>query len=120
MSYVEDAVRTESLSDAVKDRLLVGVREVHAIFGMLTEVGELADAYKRHIFYGTSMDNVNVKEELGDILWYIAIMCDVHKLELCDVLEANIAKLRKRYPHKFDADQAVNRNLEAERKELES
>jgi NTP pyrophosphatase (non-canonical NTP hydrolase) len=35
------------------------------------------------------------------------------------VLEKNIAKLKIRFPHKFDADSAVNRNTDAERRELE-
>ena len=34
-------------------------------------------------------------------------------------MERNIAKLRRRYPEKFTEYDALNRNLEAERKELE-
>ncbi len=46
---------------------------LHAITGIVTELGELADAYKRHIWYEEELDKVNVAEEVGDILWYIAV-----------------------------------------------
>lgn len=45
----------------------------HAGFGLMTEVGELLDTYKRHSFYGTELDRKNLVEEVGDILWYIAL-----------------------------------------------
>lgn len=47
---------------------------LHAQMGIMTECGELADQIKRHLFYGTELDIVNVKEEIGDIMWYTAIL----------------------------------------------
>lgn len=47
---------------------------LHAQMGIMTECGELADQIKRHLFYGTELDIVNIKEEIGDIMWYIAIL----------------------------------------------
>lgn len=47
---------------------------LHGLTGVFTELGELADAYKRHVYYGTPLDIVNVTEEVGDILWYVAIL----------------------------------------------
>jgi hypothetical protein len=52
---------------------------LHSVAGLFTEVGELVDAYKRHWFYKKDLDRVNLKEEIGDILWYIAI--GLHALE---------------------------------------
>lgn len=49
---------------------------LHGGMGLLTEVGELYDAYKRHIFYRKDLDMINLKEEIGDILWYLAISLD--------------------------------------------
>lgn len=120
-NYVRLAVRTESPPNMT----LIGragdkVRELHAILGLMTELGELADPLKRHIFYGaTAPLRTNVKEELGDLLWYIAVMCDVHGLSIGDVMQANIQKLATRYPEKFDGERAVNRDLAAERTVLE-
>lgn len=59
-----------------------------------------------------------VKEELGDILWYMAILMDVFGLTFEDCMEAVIAKLKKRFPEKFDEHQAVNRDLASERQAL--
>jgi len=36
----------------------------HAITGLLTEVGELADMLKRHIYYGAPLDLLMVKKKL--------------------------------------------------------
>lgn len=44
----------------------------HMSFGVITEVGELVDIYKKEIAYGKAKDIVNVKEEIGDIMWYIS------------------------------------------------
>lgn len=118
--YIEKCLRTESPpDDNLKARLLVRVREVHAVFGLQTEVGELVDRFKREIFYGKEPDRTNVKEEIGDVLWYISLLLDCFGLTYEEVMEANIAKLAKRYPDKFNSKDAVNRNLSAERWVLE-
>jgi hypothetical protein len=57
----------------------------HARLGLITEVGELADAYKRHQIYGKPLDLVNVREEIGDLCWYIALefmTCELPKYNL--------------------------------------
>lgn len=46
---------------------------LHCGMGCVTEVGELVDAYKRHIFYKKDLDLVNLTEEVGDVLWYVAV-----------------------------------------------
>ena len=49
----------------------------HANVGMVTEVGELSDAYKRRDVYGKVFDKVNAIEELGDIFWYLNLHSQV-------------------------------------------
>lgn len=92
----------------------------HMIYGMLTELGELADVYKKNIAYNKHLDEVNIKEELGDIMWYWAGLCTLQDFNPSQILETNIAKLKIRYPEKFTEDLAINRNLEAERRTLEN
>jgi NTP pyrophosphatase (non-canonical NTP hydrolase) len=94
-------------------------RLIHATLGMASEVGELADALKKHIIYGKELDEINVLEENGDLSWYQAIGLSAIKRGMSEALERNIAKLRARYGDKFDADKALNRDLAAERKALE-
>ena len=57
---------------------------VHAASGLITEIGELVDSYKRHWFYKTPLNKVNVREEVGDILWYVALAFSLAGLEFHD------------------------------------
>lgn len=122
--YQADALRTESTPDFVRlgkgpdhDKMIA--RLIHATLGMASEVGELADALKKHIIYGQVLDEINVLEENGDLSWYQAVGLSAIKRGMSEALEKNIAKLRARYGDKFDADKALNRDRVAERKALE-
>jgi NTP pyrophosphatase (non-canonical NTP hydrolase) len=97
------------------------VRLLHAAIGMGTETGEFQDAIKKYLFYGTPVDYPNLIEELGDLMWYIQVACDVLGVTLGEVLRINAEKLQARYSKgKFDKEDAENRDLEEERKILES
>jgi NTP pyrophosphatase (non-canonical NTP hydrolase) len=61
----------------------------------------------------------NVKEEIGDLMWYIGVFCKKNNLNLEEIMETNIKKLAARYPDKFTQKAAINRNLDAERAILE-
>lgn len=45
----------------------------------------------------------------GDVLWFLAELCDVYGWDMDDIAEANIQKLRNRYPVKFTPEQSINR-----------
>lgn len=93
---------------------------VHAAIGISTEAGELLDAIKKGLFYGKTVDMVNIREELGDLLWYVAVACFASGASFEALFEQNIAKLRARYPEKFTEYDALNRDLVNERKVLEA
>ena len=82
----------------------------HSVVGLAGDVGELCSCVEKHRWYGQKFDKDNFIEELGDCLWYIAEACDALHIHLEAVMEANIAKLQKRYPNKFDANQAKEEN----------
>jgi NTP pyrophosphatase (non-canonical NTP hydrolase) len=92
---------------------------LHAAMGISTEAGELMDAFKRKIFYGKPLDVVNVKEEIGDLMWYVAILLRELDLDFEEVLQLNIDKLRARFPEKFTEHHALHRDLGKERTILE-
>lgn len=94
-------------------------RVMHGMIGMATEVGELQDMVKKHLIYGKPFDAVNVLEECGDVLWYIALTLDAVGLTMEEAMDKNIVKLQKRFPDKFTMEAANNRDLDAERKALE-
>lgn len=122
LEYIRSAVRTESKDfDSIADRMITkeAIRLNHAAMGMVTEAGEFLDVLKKHIYYGKTIDKVNLAEEIGDLCWYMAIACDELHVDLEDIMETNIAKLKARYPNKFTSEDAINRDLETERKILE-
>ena len=92
---------------------------LHAVLGLASEVGEIADALKKHIIYGKALDEVNIVEESGDLSWYQALLLRAVKRGMEESMEKNIAKLKARYGDKFTSHAALNRNLEAERRALE-
>jgi NTP pyrophosphatase (non-canonical NTP hydrolase) len=95
-----------------------GLRLLHAITGLCTETAEIAAAVVDRP-PGAGLDPVNLAEEFGDTAWYLAIGLDALDLDGDRVLEGNLAKLRARYPDRFTAEHAENRNLTEERAALE-
>ena len=95
---------------------------MHAVIGMSGEVGELASAIEKWIWYGQLFDKKNMCEELGDLLWYIAEACTaLGDVSLETIMIANIRKLRVRYPEKYSDERALeeNRDRKAEAKATE-
>lgn len=124
--YQKLAERTESKKfDAISERMVEFdklIRLQHAAFGFCTESGEFADMLKKHIFYGDALDEVNLAEEIGDLLWYAALACNALEINLEDVMVRNLKKLHGktgRYKDQFTEDEALHRNLDQERKNLE-
>lgn len=93
--------------------------ELHMVTGIVTESAELADAYKKHFAYKKPLDEVNCKEELGDLMWYISNLCMLKDWDIDDILDKNIKKLSARYPDKYSDHNASNRDLNVERQILE-
>lgn len=60
--------------------------DLHMFLGMLTELGELADIFKKELAYKQPKDIVNIKEELGDFMWYVANYCSINSFDManCD------------------------------------
>ena len=82
---------------------------LHAAVGIAGESGELLDAIKKAWIYGKELDAENVKEELGDILFYVQAMANQFGWTVTDLKEHNMAKLIKRYPLGYSDQAAINR-----------
>lgn len=93
---------------------------LHASMGLVTEAGEFQDMLKKHLYYGRELDTVNLREEIGDLLWYCAIALNALDTDFQAVMQTNIDKLKARYPEKFTEEKAENRDLDKERKILEN
>lgn len=87
---------------------------LHATLGISGEAGELLDAVKKSFIYNKPLDVVNAKEELGDLLWYMALACRRLNVSFEELMQANIDKLTKRYPEKYTDEHASARLDKAE------
>lgn len=74
-----------------------------------SESGELADAIVKNISYGQPLDGLNIIEECGDLLWYIALILSSMNVSMEQCMQENIDKLRIRYPEKFTEEHATKR-----------
>jgi len=120
--YLKACLKTETVDfTPVQERLqdTGNIRLLHAAIGLCTETGEFQDALKKAIFYGKTLDRTNLVEELGDIMWYVAIATDELGVTLEEVMDKNAEKLAARYKDGFTEKQALERNLKEERDILE-
>lgn len=82
---------------------------LNACLGLSGEVGEFNDMIKKWIFHEKDFDEEHAKKEMGDIMWYIAMMCHAFRWDLDEIMQMNIDKLKARYPEGFDIIKANNR-----------
>lgn len=82
--------------------------ESHALHGIASEVGEIHSIYQK-FYQGHPLDRSHVKSEIGDLLWFVSELCTANGWILDDIAQANIDKLKKRYPEGFDAEKSLHR-----------
>lgn len=80
----------------------------HALKGLVAEVGEIMSLYQKQL-QGHTFDEGSLKLEIGDVLWMVSELCDCYGWTLEEVADANIAKLRVRYPERFTTEQSKAR-----------
>ena len=82
---------------------------INGVMGLCGESGEAIDIVKKWLAQGHELDKDSLAKELGDIAWYLAETATALDLKLEDILEANIEKLKKRYPEGFDTQRSIHR-----------
>lgn len=82
---------------------------VNAVMGLNGESGEVADHLKKAMFQGHQLDREKLRDECGDVLWYVSLLAHALGLTLQEVAERNIEKLRARYPGGFTVEASRNR-----------
>ena len=100
--YQEEARRTQRT-----DLPLWALRE-HALFGLSSEVGEVSGLHQK-VHQGHPMDEAALRLEIGDVLWFVAELCDCYGWSMDDIAAANIQKLRVRYKDKFTPEESKAR-----------
>ncbi len=70
------------------------------VLGIAGEAGEVVEKWKKIIAYKdgkiSDEDRQEIKKELGDVLWYIALFADSLGLTLEEVAALNLEKLASR------------------------
>lgn len=84
---------------------------LHGCMGVITESVEIVEALGAEL---RVVSEVHFMEEVGDLMWYLAIFLRHLRMPMDKVLDANIRKLAARYPEKFTDEAAVNRDKVAE------
>jgi len=85
----------------------------------------LLDMTKKTMFYGKQLEEEKVKKLITEIfvltnIYINSLGIKVDSITFENVMDTNIKKLKKRYPEKFNDENAENRNLKEERKILEN
>lgn len=81
----------------------------NACLGLSGEVGEFNDMIKKWVFHEKDLDMEHAKKEAGDILWYVAMLCESFGWNMNEIMQMNVDKLIARYPDGFDIDRANHR-----------
>lgn len=68
----------------------------YPMLGLIGEIGEFANKFKKQIRDGAIMDREDSKKELGDILWYLSALCTDMDIALDEVALLNLEKLNDR------------------------
>lgn len=83
---------------------------MHWAIGLGEECGEALSVIK-HKYYAGSYDPIDLVEELGDLLWYLAALCTASGFNFEDVAAFNLAKMDFRYPKgDFDEQRSKDRH----------
>lgn len=109
------------------DAIPFNTRILHAILGYFTESGEMLEFLDKALDDPAIIpDYINLREEIGDVDWYKAVLFDAIQQAVPNInfneeqiREMIIQKLKARYGDKFTEEAAENRDLSTERGILE-
>ena len=70
--------------------------KTYPLLGLVGEVGEFANKYKKVLRDNKDFSYEDMQSELGDILWYLAILADDCDIQFNTIATTNIRKLKDR------------------------
>lgn len=89
--YQDLAIKTETMEFGTRHSIIARV------LGVVGEAGELAEVLKKEM--EGKPKKSSMAEELGDVLWYVAVLANHLGISLEDLAASNIEKLVVRYPN---------------------
>lgn len=122
--YQKLAIRSQADQAVILHRLsCLGPKAMqadNAYRGLCNDIGELGDPIKKWIEYGQELNifgKGGIKEETGDVLWRLAQLLDAVGLTLEECMEANIQKLKIRYPDGYSDFNAAEENRDRDKEQ---
>lgn len=78
------------------------IRLLHGMIGLSNEAGEITSIIQKRYWYGKPISDeemaAKIKDEAGDVCWHLMQVLSSFGVKFSEVLEANLAKLKVRYP----------------------
>ena len=106
MKYSEFVTRRCKYGGAIVNSMTaMDAHILHMAVGVSGESGELLDAIKKAVIYRKILDVDNVKEEIGDCLFYLQGLCNAIEYSFDEAIADNMEKLNKRYSEGKYSDQ---------------
>ena len=96
-TYQAEALQTDQVPGSNEDEFATAV--IVPMLGLAGETGQLLSEYKKHLRDGAAhrLFKDRVGEELGDLLWYVSNVASKFGLDLDDIAQRNLAKVRARW-----------------------
>ncbi len=108
--YQKQALTTAHVGKDNKNTLM---EKTIWVMGIAGEAGEVVEKWKKIVAYKegkiSAEDTQELKKELGDVIWYIAVLADSLGLTLEEVMQLNVQKLIDRKKRGVIKGQGDNR-----------
>ena len=104
-----DGKATKRLEDFMYDGRIDSGGVFNGCLGLAGESGEFMDMMKKWVFHEKPLDEDHAKKELGDVMWYVSMICHSMGWNLDEILQMNVDKLKARYPEGFDTELSNHR-----------
>ncbi|MCL2587410.1 MAG: nucleoside triphosphate pyrophosphohydrolase family protein [Firmicutes bacterium] len=93
--FQTEAMKTASPRDDQREKLAYGM------LGLFGESGEVAELLKKYLRGDGDLPVERLRNEMGDVMWYIAYLCDALGFTMEEAAELNIKKLRARHGESY-------------------
>jgi NTP pyrophosphatase (non-canonical NTP hydrolase) len=93
-TYQDATEQTAIYPDEMPDSVDAGV--VYTALGLVGEAGEVAEKVKKAVREDDPQYLADAEDELGDVLWYWARLCEELDADADDIAEGNLSKLLDR------------------------
>jgi hypothetical protein len=98
---------------------LLQLKNQKFILDLYKQSCQLLDILKKKLYYNKSIDLEKFVYYSKNIFETLNLFCQFNNIDVSQILDTNISKLKARYGDKFSSEKAIVRDLEKERQILE-